>query len=447
MEQIKSFFGLTPTEHLLNTSYFYKQGINEIEIKEVCKSYNGTQSIQYTLRLRLNFSRVIGGNAYEIMSLTVSNIKKVQTIINKILKNTLRLDQRNSRLQEYLVIRLDTSFDIFVQYPELLILLMNLSLYLPPKKQCKVRLPKDVEQYRRQMHESIRFGNDSYTYNGYVKLPELMAKGKVITEIESQRLQYLVRLERQNQESALKKLLSGKRRFGDLTNKSVIQNILRTMIDDVGVFFGKGNFYSKERIQAMFQDSNIDISGFRSQLNLLLKGELYRNLNPTKVFVETMETLGIAPTVIAKFLLDKYGMDEVQGIYNMLVSKYTRPQEKRCYHSFPIPHPKANGRLSAGITLHPVGVYPSKVETASGRTMDEYEADVWKRLKRIYVGNIRYLNSQDVIVRRTVEKSVDDILRFRRAVSSESVKNEVDKFIHTVNLYRDECVRKEVTEI
>ena len=442
MEQIKSFFGLTPTEHLLNTSYFYKQGINEIEIKEVGKSYNGTQSTKYTLRLRLNFSRVIGGSAYEIMPLTVGNIKKVQTAINKILKNILQLDQCNNKLQDYSVIRLDTAFDIFVQYPALLILLLNLSLCLPPKKQCKVSMPKDIEQYRRQMHESIRFGNDSYTYNGYVKLPELMAKGKVITEIESQRLQYLVRLERQNQESALKKLLSGKRRFGDLTNKSVIQNILRTMIDDVDAFFGKGNFYSKERIQAMFQDSNIDISGFRSQLNILLKGELYRNLNPTKVFVETMQALGIAPTIIAKSLLDKYGMDEVQGIYNMLISKYTRPQEKRCYHSFPIPHPKANGRLSAGITLHPVGVYPSKVETASGRTMDEYEADVWKRLKRTYVGNIRYLNSQDVIVRRTVEKSVDDILRFSKAVETETVKCEVEKFMDSVHICKDDGISK-----
>lgn len=443
MEQIKSFFGLTPTEHLLNTSYFYKQGINEIEIKEVCKSYNGTQSIQYTLRLRLNFSRVIGGNAYKIMPLTVSNIKKVQTIINKILKNTLRLDQRNSRLQEYLVIRLDTSFDIFVQYPELLILLMNLSLYLPPKKQCKVRLPKEVEQCRKQMYESVRFGNDSYTYNGYVKLVEMLAKGKVIAELERKGLQSLVRLERQNQESALKKLLSGKRRFGDLTNQSVIQNILRTMIDDVELFWGKGNFYSKEKIQAMFQDSNIDISGFRSQLNLLLKGELYRNLNPTKVFVETMETLGIAPTIIAKSLLDKYGMDEVQGIYNMLISKYTRPQEKRCYHSFPVPHPKADGRLSAGITLHPVGVYPSKVETASGRTIGEYESDVWKRLKRTYVGNIRYFHNQDAVVRSAIEKSVDDIVRFRRTVVSKTVRMEVDEFMDSVHISKDACIQGE----
>ncbi len=434
MEQIKSFFNLAPSEHLLDKTYFYKQGINELEIYESTRHYNGCQYQRYVLRIRLNFARVLGISNYEVMPLTVRNVKKVITLINKILRNTLRLDPQNNELQDWTVIRLDTAFDIFVENPELLMLLMNLSLELPSKKQCNVSAPMNVEQFRKQLYESIRFGNDSYIYNGYVKWLEILAKNKVVTDAEIQRLQYLVRLERQNQEAALKKLLSTKRRFGDLTGQSVIQRILRTMINDVETFWGKGNFYSKEGIKELFQKSNVDISNYADQLNLLLNGVLYRNQNVTKDFVNTMETLGIAPAILTKTLIARYEVSEIQGLYNMLVTQYPLPKDKRVYHEFPVPHLKADGRYSAGITLHPVGSYPSKVETAVGRTLEAYEADVFKRLKRTYVGNIRYLNSQDDEVRTAVEKSIDDIFRFRNTITSQEIKKSVDDFIKMTNL-------------
>lgn len=434
MEQIKAFFNLTPSQHLLDTTYFYKQGVNELEIEESTRHYNGRQYQKYTLRLRLNFARVLGISNYEVMPLTVRNVKKVMTLINRILRNTLRLDQQNNDLQEWAVIRLDTAFDIFVEYPELLMLLMNLSLGVPAKKQCNVSVPVDAEQFRKQLYESIRFGNDSYVYNGYVKWSEMLAKSKVATDAESQRLQYLVRLERQNQESALKRLLSTKRRFGDLTGRSAIQRILRTMINDVEAFWGKGNFYSKEGVKGLFQKGNVDIGKYTDQLNLFLNGVLYRNQSVTKDFVNTMETLGIAPAILTKALIERYGVSEIQGLYNMLITQYPLPKDKRGYHEFPIPHPKADGRYSAGITLHPVGTYPSKVETAVGRTLEAYEADVFKRLKRTYVGNIRYLNSQDDKVRTAVEKSADDIFRFKNTITSQEVEKAVDDFIKMTNL-------------
>lgn len=137
----------------------------------------------------------------------------------------------------------------------------------------------------------MRFGNASYTYNIYVKLTEVFDKakkaGRAVTPEELKEVRGILRVERQNHESACKRLLPNMK-AGDLADSKVHDGILKTMIDEIAVFFGR----------------------------------------------------------------DDYGIEEMKGLYNRIVVGIPRPPDKRQYGSFPKPCRIGDGRYKATLTLY-----------------------------------------------------------------------------------------------
>lgn len=421
---VKAFFGLPPTNHLKDTTYFFQNGINELEVLERQCKYNGAEITAYTLRIRLNLARASGMEGYGIMPLTGQNIKKVCSSMNRILRNTLQLNNENSSLEEWTIQRLDTAFDIYVDCPELLVLLLNISLVLPKKRNCTYKAPRDDAERRKRMFESVRFGNKSYTYNAYVKLKEIESKGKPLTDAERAELKHLLRIERQNLISALKALLPDGNKFGALSSKKTISRILTTMLEDIECFWGRGDFYCGQAAVEIFRNSGT-VNGIREELSSIYSwNECYRN-GYSKQMYDTLAKFGIAPAFLTDAMVETFKTEKVQGLYNTVTQQFPKPEKKRDYHKFPVPHKAADGRYKVNLSLHIAGEYPSVKKSAYGRTIEECEKMMFQILYDAAAFNSKKTEEdhENQNYREMRDKSLDDLNRFFKTAQSSYIKN------------------------
>ncbi len=421
---IKAYFNLNPDEKLTGSTYFYQDGITKLWIEEV----TGIKP-RYYIHMIINFSRVLGISNYRAMPYTLGNLRKVFTAINKVLK-ALPLSGNNAIFPDWNTVRFDSVFDIFEEHTELLMRLLNQSVNLSDrKKRCK-RIPIQGKTAQELECQSMRFGNNSFTYNIYRKLEEIQDKGKSITEEEKAEVQHLLRIERQNHQDAVKKLLPNMK-AGDLASATVHDDILKTMIDEMETFFGKNNFYSWKKITEVYYPNHkkdIDtIENVMKQVTLCsleAAQEVY-----TKEISGIFASLELSPVGIRQ----QCGVDFIQGVYNRITAEYPRPPDRRQYNSFPIPHQTGDGRYKATVTLYSVDSGKKQIQVA-GKTLADYENKVFSKLASTYIANQAYLKSVDSAKRDLALKSADSIVRFYKVIKTDAVKQGTRKFIKNLRL-------------
>lgn len=428
---VKAYFNLNPDEELTGNTYFYQDGITRLWVEEV----KGKKS-RYYLHVIINFSRVLGISNYKIMPYTTGNVKKVFTALNKVLK-ALPLSNNNAVIQDWTIVRFDSAFDIHEELMELLMLLLSRSVNLSDrKKRCK-RIPIYGKTTQESECQSLRFGNNSFTYNIYRKLVEIQDKGKAITEEEKAEIQYLLRVERQNHENACKKLLPNMK-ASDLATTKVHDDILKTMIDEMEIFFGRGDFYSwKGVIQKYYPEHESDICEIKDVMtqitlhSLETVQEIY-----TKEIRTIFDELGLSPVGIKKDVVEQYGIDFIQGIYSRIIAEFPRPPDKRRYSDFPRPCRTGDGRFKSIITLYSANNGRRQISVA-GKTMEIYEKNVSQKLCETYMHNRAYLKSDDSSRKERTLKSADAIVRFLKTIKTPAVREETEKFIATFEIEKE----------
>lgn len=170
---IKKFFGVDIDKPLENEMHFYPQGITKLWIEETPTKHG----MKYYLFMQINFTRVLGIGTHKIMPYSIANMQKVIKAVNKILRIMPLLD-KNNKFQEWTEERFDPAFDIYEQRTPLLMRLLNSSLDLSDsRKKCR-RIPIPDKPPEQVIYESMRFGNDSYVYNVYVKAIEILEKAR-----------------------------------------------------------------------------------------------------------------------------------------------------------------------------------------------------------------------------------------------------------------------------
>lgn len=405
-------------------SQFFTNGISKFWIEGVVNKAGK----RYWLHIKVNMARTISIGEYCLMPYTVSNIKKMIKAISKILKK-LNLDDRNTDFGSWKWERLDSAFDVEVDYPEIFISLLDKSLDVNvAKKQCKRKLFTPTNP---NVCESIRFGNASYVYNVYIKLADLINKGIVITPDIHNEVDNIVRVERQNLLSAVKQLLPNCE-VKELASNRTRDAILKALIEDIEAFWGKGDYYSSNEIITRFSRfpeviKLIPLMVAFTKNSLETEYKLYTS-DIKKIFQE----YGIMPVGICKNDAHKYQIREIKGLYNMVTNHYTI-QDKRSYHVFPVPHPCSDGRWKAGITFHKINDTRRQPVSIAKSTLEAYEETVLNELKLAYVTNVKYHCSVTPIP-ELKDKSADDIMRFYQVVKTKSVKEKAKRFIKNMNL-------------
>ena len=429
---IKKFFGVDIDKPLENETHFYDKGITKLWIQQTPTK----RGMKYYLFIQINLSRVLGTGNHRIMPYSIQNIKKVIKAVNKILK-ILLVQDKNSKFQDWTVERFDTAFDIYEQHTPLLMQLLNDSLDLSnTRKKCE-RLPIPDKTPEQLKYESMRFGNSSYVYNTYVKLTEVLQKakknGRTVTKEETEEIQNILRIERQNHADAVKKMLPH-RKIADLTDDKVRTDILRIMIDETELFFGKRDFYSwKGIVQKYCPEHKADISKVLDVMVRITNNSLEAAQDDYIKVADTFNNLGLSPVGIKKDDAEQYGVHFVEGIYSRITAAYPRPPDRRQYNSFPIPHQTGDGRFKAAITLYNADSGRKRVQVA-GKTLADYENKVFSKLVSTYIANQTYLESNNSAQKDLALKSADSIVRFCKVAKTTAVKQGTAKFIKNLKL-------------
>lgn len=429
---VKAFFGKQPDETLSEEMFFFDKGITKIWLQEISGRY-----AKYYLYVKINFSRVLGISGHKVMPYTIPNVKKAIRAVDRVLKK-LPLLEKNSDFSEWTAERTDTAFDIYEEYPALLMWLLNHSLNLGNRtKKCeRIQICADGKPPEQIMCESMRFGNNSYVYNVYAKLPEVIAraraKGTSATPEDLAEVQNLVRIERQNLANGCKKLLlDGK--AGDIAKDSVRKDILKTIIDEMALFFGKGDFYSWDGIQKKyFPEHEAEIRSVLDVMVQITKTSLEESQEAfTKEAADIFERLGLAPVGIPP---GKHSIDSIQGVYSRIVAEYPRPPNKRPYSDFPKPHKTGDGRYKATVTLYQADGTRKQLPVA-GRSVADYEQKVLAKLTDVYLRNRIYTAKNSGTARPDCcQKSADSLIRFHKAAKTQSVKKDAEQFIKALKL-------------
>jgi len=405
---VKAFFGVKPDEPLLEQSQFYTKGLTKIGIKEV----EGKKP-RFYIHAKINFARATGYGDYRIMPCTTVNIRKAITAFNKVLR-LLPLSPENAVFADWTVERLDSAFDVRVENTELFMSRLNRSVNLHNRrKKCRRVEIKDDESH------SMRFKCNSFAYNIYIKLIEAISKGKSLSEKDKDEIRFLIRAERQNYRDAVKKLLPS-RSIKDLLNKNTHDNILKTMIDEIEIFFGRGDYYSWKGICKNYIDHGEEIGIIKEPMVKITKSSLESEYDTYEQVSDIFERLKIAPVGIPKDL----GISFMQGLYNRLTEAYPRPKDKRQYNNFPVPHMGADGRYRATVTLYWSKREKQKLSIA-GKTLADYEMKVSRKLREVCLIN-RFSKRTNP---EAYDKSFDSIVRFQKTVKTKEVKQEIDSFI------------------
>jgi len=172
---IKAFFGVKPNEPLTDEMSLYSLGITKLWIEEV----RGKTKPRFYIHVTVNFARVLNISNLSIMPYSTASVRKVIAAVTAILKKLL--SNGNEQFSDWTVERLDTAFDVYEEHTPLLMQLLNFSLDLSnSKKKCRL-IPIPGKQLEDTVFQSMRFGNDSYVWNIYVKLAQLLRNCSKIT--------------------------------------------------------------------------------------------------------------------------------------------------------------------------------------------------------------------------------------------------------------------------
>lgn len=431
---VKRFFGVDIDKPLEDETHFYEKGITKLWVQQI-PTKRGTR---YYLYMQINFTRTLGIGTHKIMPYSIANMKKAIKAVNRILKLLPLLD-KNNKFQDWTAERIDTTFDIYEQYTLLLMQLLNALLDLSnTRKRCE-RLPIPDKTPEQLKSESMRFGNDSYVYNIYAKLTEVLQKaeknGRTVTQEEIEEVRHILRIERQNHKSAVKELLPH-RKINDLADDKVRTDILRIMVDEVALFFGKGDFYSwKGIIQKYFPEHEADIDTIKDAMTQITLHSLKAAQEAQEVYTKDIrgifDSLGLSPVGIKEKVAEQYGVHWVQGIYNRITAAYPRPLDRRQYNNFPIPHKTGDGRIGANIPLYSVNS-DKRTISVKGNSLENYENKVFNRLRDTYLINRQYLKSDDMGKRDMLIKSADAVKRFHRVAKTVATKQNAESFIESV---------------
>lgn len=423
---IYGFFGVGPHGGLSGGTRFYDSGVTKLWIEKI----PGKGKPRYYMHIIVNFTRALGGSGYAAMPYTTANVRRAFGAVNGVLKK-LPLSGENCRISEWTPERVDSTFDVYEEQTELLMLLLNRFADLGGAgKRCR-RMPIPDRTPGEAAVQSMRFGNSSFTYNIYRKLEEIRDRGKPVTEEEREEIRYLLRVERQTRPDGLGKLLTV-RRAGSLTKACVRDAFLKVMIDEAGLFFGRGDFRSWKRIKEEYlPDRAADISAIKPVMKAVTDSP--PGAGPETVPKEArkiFDRLGISPAGIRKDEEERYGTGIVKGIHSRITAAYQRPPDRGRRHPFPVPHRTGDGRYKSAIILYDVCRGKKQVQVA-GRTLADYERKVMRELERACRSN-RLFWHLDEDMDRMLKKSVDSVRRFREVAETRDVREEAERLVEAL---------------
>ncbi len=429
---IKSIFGFTSTERINGCKKLYLEGIDEFTIHEYTPP---GQRTRYAFILKINHSRLLGGNGNLIMELSKSNMRKVEKAVNRILKDVFKLDRKfgNNDFNKWSIERFDDAFDLYLDDdPRGYIYLMNQSMYLPPRNKFEVYDKKNLYPFSPRASESVYFGNNSYTINAYSKEHEVLKRNPML--LEDVETHNLLRVERQSNQQYISNYLP-QRMVSDLMNERYIGAMRQGLKDQIKLFWGTDDYYEKNYVLDLVVEERAKGDNSYSILlnnEVMSGGRLITHENLDKNIRDAYQKLGIAPAYVDFSVGEKCGYFKDDGgdleycvfpsIHGMIDDFFPDEMKRKPYHPFAVPHfDEKRGDFRVSLTIH---FQPSRKgipDSASGATFDLCQERIFEKLAYYYSQNKdNNLSNEGIMV---------DFQNFYKTVESKELKRTINEFL------------------
>ena len=452
-------------------------GINQINISGNKIPESGIWI--YDVKIKVNVGRLIKQTKVAMLVLNKRNVNAIIKRLDEIFTNTFAFKQKHCNSAEWYMERIDCGIDLKLGTDDETVLKAIIKALHDSFDSSNYR-GVQYSKYKgwdapEVQYESITLetegyqnGNPLYKYNIYYKLLQLMKyaeeHGYTLSQEEIDEIKDVIRIEKQIDD--VSKVFGCSSKLGTLLNEDVTEKVMNSIIKEMKLFFGTGDYLTYEeglaRIYATKYDLDtqnlmgavyayVDSHGYSALLEFVeqqIKASGGSDADVSNKHKEIakirmqIEALGISVAPVQN-------VASMKGISTLLDEELKAREKPRKKHKFseinPAKEPSGGIRYMCKPTIYSeTGEFKrTSIASGVGGSREECEVQVFEKIRHNL--NVRYqsLVGQPEDQIKCCEDASYDYTRFRTIVQSKKVKKDIDLVIDKISrrivLKKGEC--------
>lgn len=452
-------------------------GINQISIvgSKIPDSGNWT----YDVKIQVNVGRLIKKTKCAMLVLNKSNVNAIIKRLNEIFTKTFAFKQKHCDSAEWHMERIDCGIDLKLGTDDENILkafikALHTSFDNSNSRGVQYSQYKGYDapevQYESVTLETAGYehGSPLYKYNIYYKLLQLVKYAQkhriTLPQEEIDEIKNVIRIEKQIDD--VSKIFNYSNKLGTLLNEDVTEKVMNSIIKEMKLFFGTGDYQTYEeglaRIYASKYDLDtqnlmgavyayVDSHGYSTLLEFVEQqikssggsdADISNKHKEIAKIRKQIESLGISVAPVQN-------VATMKGISTLLDEELKAREKPRKKHKFseinPAKEPSGGIRYMCKPTIYSeMGEFKrTTIASSVGGTREECEANVYEKIRSNL--NTRYQSflGQPEEQIKCCEDAVYDYERFRTIVQSKKVRKDIDLMLEKISrriiLKKGEC--------
>lgn len=431
------------------------KGINQIQIKEnyIPKNKTHTARTRYHLHIQVNLGKLLSISNIKMAAINEHNRKKMETLLHKIMEKEWILLSKNCNVQDWTLNRLDYGKDITFQgknpnaMVSIYLRLLNHALNLYNNRNCK-RIPYLGSNNVNAVYESIYFGNQAYIYNIYNKLDQLSKKYTTLTPEQQAEAQGLLRIEKQMRGKSLA-ALGTPQKVSLLFNDTIIEKLFSTLIKELKLFFGTGDFLFFPRAVNVIIQSKHSLSrkqqlrdmmsaishyGFYQAVQKEMQKEIHKN-DTINLFLQgrkDLEKLGISASCISEIEVKEIGVTTLPELSKLLGHSHVQKPVKRKKGAFgKIIPDKKNCRYRCNFSVHDAQGKRFRLSLAD-KDKENLKKKILYKMIDIHQKNLQQAQGNPTETLSIIQQTVKDLSNFKTTIEEPEILKWIDYALNKI---------------
>lgn len=453
-------------------------GINQINMTGSKIPDSGVWT--YDVKIQVNVGRLIKQTKVAMLVLNKRNVNAIIKRLTNIFTNIFCFREKHCDSAEWHISRFDCGLDLKLGTDDDTVLRAFIKALHTSFDSGNCR-GVQYSQYKgydepQVQYESITLetagyknGNPLYRYNIYYKLLQLMKYAKehgfTLSQEEIDEAKEVIRIEKQIDD--VSKVFGCSSKLGTLLNEDVTEKVMDSIIREMKLFFGTGDYLTYEQGVARIYASNYDIDtqntmgavyayadsfGYSSLLDELERtikanggsdADVSNKHKEIAKIRKKIEALGISVAPVK-------GVPSMKGISTLLDEELTAKAKPRKKHKFseikPVDEPSGGKRFMCKPTIYSeTGEFKrTSVASSVGGTREECEVNVLKKIRKNLNTRFKSFVGQPEEQIKCCEDALYDCERFSTIVRSKTVQKflvEAGKQLtEKINEKQEECM-------
>lgn len=450
-------------------------GINQININgtKIPDSGNWT----YDVAIQVNLGRLIKQTKVAMLVLNKRNVTAIIKRLNEIFTYTFAFKPKHCDSAEWFMKRIDCGIDLKLGTDDKEVLMAVIKAL---HSSFDSNNSRGVQYYKYKgwnapevQYESVTLetagyenGNPLYRYNIYYKLLQLVKyaqkHGLTLTQEEIDEIRNVIRIEKQIDD--VSKVFGSSNKLATLLNEDVTEKVMHSIIREMKLFFGTGDYLTYEQGVARIYASNYDITtqntmgavyayadsfGYSALLDDMAQAikanggsddDVSNKHKEIAKIRKQIEALGISVAPVQ-------GVPTMKGINTLLDEELkAKPRKKHKFSEIkPVKEPSGRIRYMCKPTIYSkTGEFKrTSIASSVGGTREECEVKVFETIRENLNTYYKSLAGQPEEQIRCCEGAYDDYERFKSIVKSKTVRNDIDMMLDKISrrilLKKGEC--------